>query len=271
MRSLAIVGLSQAPLAAGLLLAPPARWGALGLWAITQWLVLSGLLRPKSRWLCPAFERGAAQPRVALTFDDGPHPQDTPAILDRLAARQVAATFFFVGERARAHPELVKRAAREGHQTEAHSDTHPWWFSLAGPARVRREVRESAAAIGRIAGRPPAWFRSPMGHKNLFLRDELERAGLRLAGWSVRPFDTLGRPARAIAATVLRGAAPGGVIVLHEGVSRPPGTESPVIEALDRILEGLAARGLTPVRLEDLAGSPRRETAPAAARAAGSR
>lgn len=249
------------PLAAAFVLSGRAAWAAGGLWALAQAAILSALLRPGSQRLCPTVRRAPDQPRVALTFDDGPHPLDTPAILTILRAHRVRATFFVVGERARAWPELVRRAAAAGHQIEAHSDTHPWWFSLAGPRRIRREVRQAAATVESLAGRAPRWFRPPMGHKNLFLREALERDGLRLAGWSMRPFDTfqvgtIGRSAAAIAGTVLREALPGSIILLHEGVRRPAGAPSPTLEALGPIIEGLRSRGLEPVSLEDLRGIP---------------
>jgi len=267
---LLFVILSQAPLAAFLLIDGPGAMAALALWAATQFWILISLLSPRGRLFGAALHRAPAQPRIALTFDDGPHEDDTPAILEILRRHDVRATFFFIGDRARRHPDLVRRVAAEGHEVGAHSQTHPWWFSMAGPRRLTEEIERPRATLEPLIGRPVRWFRSPMGHRNLFLRAALDRADLGLAGWSVRPFDTIGRRAEAIAAAVLRGAAPGGIILLHEGVRRKPGAASPTRAALEPILKGLRARGLEPVRLQDLRGIPEPGPAPRRAGPGGS-
>lgn len=225
--------------------------------------MVTELLRPRSRLFGPGVWKGSAQPRVALTFDDGPHPVDTPAILDILSSAGARATFFFVGAFARSHPDLVRRAAREGHEIGVHSDTHPWWFSVAGPRRVRREVREAARVLGDLSERRPRFFRPPMGHKNIFLADELASAELWMATWSTRAFDTLGRPPEKILDRILRGATPGSVILLHEGVRRATGHPSPTVTALPGILEGLKRRGLEAVTLGDLQAAQGKEAKPA--------
>jgi peptidoglycan/xylan/chitin deacetylase (PgdA/CDA1 family) len=139
-----------------------------------------------------------------------------------------------------------------------HSDTHPWWFSIAPPHRVRREVREGAACLERLAGRPPRHFRPPVGHKSIFLRDALPEAGLSLVTWSARAFDTLGRGAAGIERAILRRAEPGAIVLLHEGVRRRPGKPSGTVAALPGIVAGLRARGLEPVSLEGLRAAPDR-------------
>ncbi len=213
-------------------------------------LVLDGLLRPGSRTFAPGLQRAAGStPRVALTFDDGPHPEDTPAILEILAEAGIRGTFFFVGKKARAHPDLVRRAALAGHEVENHTDTHPWWFSLAGPGRVRREIHEAGRTLEDLAGRPVRFFRPPAGHKSLFLGEALRGTGLEVVTWSVRPFDTLDRSPERIRRIVLDAARPGGIILLHEGGSRNPGEPSRTVAALPLILAGLKERGLEPVSL----------------------
>ena len=240
----------------------PAALSALAVWAAWQAYITTELLRPRSSLFGANLWRGAPQPRVALTFDDGPHPEDTPAILEILAASGVRANFFMVGRRARALPDLARRVTNEGHETGVHSDTHPWWFSLAGPSRLRREVRGAARSLAEITGASPRFFRPPMGHKNLFLREELAGARLEMATWTARPYDTLSRPPGRIRDAVLAGAAPGAILLLHEGVRRAPGSPSSTVAALPGIIEGLRARGLEPVSLADLRGAPGPAPAP---------
>lgn len=246
--------------AAALAPSGPAAVSALVLWAAWQAYITTELLRPRSSLFGANLWRGPAQPRVALTFDDGPHPEDTPAILGILAAAGARATFFLVGRRARAHPDLARRVTLEGHETGVHSDTHPWWFSFAGPSRLRREVRGAARSLEEITGVAPRFFRPPMGHKNLFLREELAMARLEMATWTARPYDTLSRPPDRIRDALLAGAAPGAILLLHEGVRRAPGDPSPTVVALPTIIEALRSRGLEPVSLGDLRRIP--ETAP---------
>ena len=232
----------------------PARISAM-LWLASNVVVMAGMLHPKSRIFGRSVVKAPSQPRVALTFDDGPHPEDTPAILDILKHADARATFFFVGEKARRHPELVRRVARSGHQVEAHSDTHPWWFSLARKERLRREVCRSVATLSELSGRRPRFFRPPMGHKGLSLEEVLRHEGLRMVTWSARSFDTVSRTAETIQSRLLARAEPGGILLLHEGTRRRPGETSRTVRALPGILKGLRGKGLEPVSLAELLGS----------------
>jgi len=242
----------------GALALPPVLAGISALLGIAgTGLMLDGLLRPGSRIFAPGLRCAAgSRPRVALTFDDGPHPEDTPAILDILGEAGIRGTFFFVGKKAREHPDLVRRAALAGHEVENHSDTHPWWFSLAGPLRVRREIREAGRTLEDLTGRPVRFFRPPVGHKNLFLGNALRGTGLEVVIWSVRPFDTLDRSPERIRRSVLGAALPGGIILLHEGGRRNPGDPSRTVAALPSIILGLREKGLEPVSLGNLLEAP---------------
>lgn len=252
-----------------LLPAGPALF-AFALWALFVTTVMTGLLRPRSALFGANLWRAPRQPKVALTFDDGPHPHDTPAILEILQRTGARATFFMIGELARANPDLVRQVVRAGHEIGVHSDTHPWWFSLAGPARLRREIREANRTLEEIIGRRPRFFRPPMGHKNFFLPGELAGADLQMATWSARSYDTLGRSPEKIRDLILARATPGGIILLHEGVRREAGKPSPTVVALEAIIEGLRARHLEPVSLGDLqqgSASVQASRTPAAPRA----
>src|SRR5262252_4685511 len=108
---------------AALFLKDGARAAAAATCAVSSAVVVMGLLNPQSRMFGRSLAASSSRPRVALTFDDGPHPVDTPAILEILKQAGAPATFFFVGEKARSHPELVRKVARSGHEIEAHSQT----------------------------------------------------------------------------------------------------------------------------------------------------
>lgn len=183
--------------------------------------------------------------RVALTFDDGPDPQRTPAVLDLLARQGVRATFFVVGARAEAHPELVRRMVAEGHVVGNHSYTHSWRFPLRSLGRTMEELRRTGEVLHRITGRQPRLFRPPFGVTNPTIARAVRRLGLDPVGWNIRSLDTMGQSPERVAARILRRLHPGAVILLHD---RCAGSE----RLVGLLVEGLRSRGLEPVTLPEL-------------------
>jgi peptidoglycan/xylan/chitin deacetylase (PgdA/CDA1 family) len=187
--------------------------------------------------------------RIALTFDDGPG-EDTARILDLLSAHGARATFFVVGERADARPELVRRMVAEGHSVGNHTLSHrklPW----LSPSEIARQIDEAQRAIVRAGAPAPTLFRAPHGFKSPFLARALGRAKLRLVAWTHGVWDTARPGAREIARRCLRRLDDGVILLLHDG--GPPGEDrSQTAEALDEILRGCAARGLSTVTLPEL-------------------
>jgi peptidoglycan/xylan/chitin deacetylase (PgdA/CDA1 family) len=248
------------PLAA--LLAPSAAVPLLCAWGAIQAGFTWALLRPRGGLLGPNLERAEVEPaRIALTFDDGPRADGTDALLDRLAAAGARATFFPVGVRARACPGPLRRAIAEGHGIGNHTQTHPLLWAAAGRRRVLAEVGEAQAALADATGVTPRWFRPPMGHKNMHLAEALERHGLRQVTWSLRSYDTLLRNTGRVARRVLRNVRGGDIVLLHEGLADRRGREG-AGGGLGLLLQGLAARGLTPVTLDALLAGPAAPAAP---------
>src|SRR5262245_14630687 len=229
---------------AGALAVAPGRWPwvAAALVANHAAITAAGLL-PRCRLLGPNLTRVAAMgDAVALTFDDGPDPDVTPAVLERLAAHGATATFFFVGERAARFPDAAAAVAARGHGVGNHSHRHPHAFALYGPKAVAREVRSAQEAIERATGRRPRLFRAPVGMRGPFLEPCLAREGLSLVSWRRRGFDAVSGDAAAVAARLLRDVTPGDIVLLHDGGSaRAAGGRPVVLEALPRLLDGLAA------------------------------
>jgi peptidoglycan/xylan/chitin deacetylase (PgdA/CDA1 family) len=229
------------PWIAGAILADHVAIAANGLW-------------PQSTWLGPNLARlpaaAAHRGEVALTFDDGPDPVVTPRVLDRLAERGARATFFLVGRRAAAHPDLTAEIVRRGHRVENHTWSHPNSFALYPWRALAREVRQAQEVLADLPGTSaPRLFRAPAGFRNPLLDPVLAAAGLTLASWTRRGFDTVDRRAERVAGRLLSGLAPGDVLLLHDGptVARMPGGMPVVLEALPRVLDGIADRGFTPV------------------------
>jgi peptidoglycan/xylan/chitin deacetylase (PgdA/CDA1 family) len=209
-------------------------------------LIALGGLVPRSRLLGPNLRRvePAGRPEVVLTFDDGPHPERTPRVLDLLDRAGCTASFFFVGERAERHPDLVAETAARGHGVENHTHTHPHTFAFYGPARIAREIDRAQDAIEGITGRTPRYVRAPAGIRNAWLDPVLHRRGLSLVSWTRRGYDAVDRRPDAVAARLTRGLAPGDILLLHDGAEV-------AVEALTRLLDGMRSRGLAGLRLPE--------------------
>jgi len=203
-----------------------------------------------ARWReFPALER-LDEERVALTFDDGPDPEVTPQVLDILARYDARATFFCVGEQVRAHPELCMEIVRRGHCVENHSGHHPTTFSLLGWQRMQQEVDDGQAAIRAATGIAPRFFRAPLGFRSPLLDPVLPRAGLQLASWTRRGFDTRERNPQRVLERLVDGLAAGDILLLHDGhCARADSGSAVVLEVLPRVLEAVRARDLKPVTL----------------------
>ena len=230
----------------------PAWWpGALGAVAANHaGLALAGCL-PRSAALGPVLHRMAAENgAVALSFDDGPDPAVTPAVLDLLAAHGAGASFFCIGRRAQAHPALVRRIVGAGHRVENHSLTHPLHFAFLAGAALRREVAGAQAVLADAAGIAPCWFRPPMGIRSPLLDPALAQAGLRLATWTRRGYDTRSRDPAAVLGRLVQRLAPGDLLLLHDGHAARTASGMPVVlKVLPGLLAALGARGFSAVAL----------------------
>ncbi len=234
----------------------PLLWATPLATAIHAW----GVVNPRSSLYLPVWWRlPAGSPDVALTFDDGPHPEVTPRVLDLLAGAKQRATFFVIGENVRRHPALVRRIVDEGHAVGLHSDAHSWWFNCWPPSRVRRDLERCAASIADATGQPaPTLFRPPVGLKNPMVGFIAGRLGLTTVTWSARGLDTGSSPADVVLARLERGLAPRAILALHDGCEplRPrsrelcPAVLAPLLEhmrecGLRSVALAAAARGIT--------------------------
>ncbi len=219
------------------LLAAPMLWGAYT-WG-------SHLLTPTCVWRGKRAERA-----VALTFDDGPDPAHTPAVLDLLAREDVTATFFLIGRRAQAAPGLARRIAAGGHDLGNHTLSHRSLWGL-GPGRTAREVQGGHEAIAQAAGRAPAFFRPPWGKTNLAMFSMLRQLGTPCVFWTVQPE---GRRAVAPEEQLRHAAAracPGAIFDLHDA-DGVPGAGHRLLAALPSLIAGLRREGYRLVPLRDL-------------------
>jgi peptidoglycan/xylan/chitin deacetylase (PgdA/CDA1 family) len=214
-----------------------------------------GLL-PRCGWIGPTVSRlpsaASARGEVALTFDDGPDPDVTPRVLDLLDRHGARASFFCVGRRALAHPDLVRDIARRGHSVENHSFSHTTLFAARGLWALRRDLLQAQAVLTAAAGAPPRFVRAPFGIRSPLLDPALAGTGLRHVAWSARGWDTVCRNPAAVLNRLTRRLAAGDVLLLHDGHSAAAADGTKVVLAvLPALLAALSAGGLRAVSLPD--------------------
>lgn len=184
---------------------------------------------------------------IYLTFDDGPNPVATPELLDLLREQQVLATFFLIDRHVTGETApLVRRMFEEGHGVGQHSGNR--WLMLHSPDRLAAELTSAAGRIERLAGsRPCPLFRPHAGWRGIQMFTALRRTGYKLAGWSWFTWDWVWfrqRTGERVAAQVLSHAAPGKIVVLHDGHhDNPRADRRYTIEAVRRIIAALRADG----------------------------
>jgi peptidoglycan/xylan/chitin deacetylase (PgdA/CDA1 family) len=188
---------------------------------------------------------------LALTFDDGPDPRGTPAVLDALAEAAARATFFVLGERVVAEPALLARVLDGGHDVELHGHAH-----LRHPELPRKAVEaDLRAAIGALhdQGVAPTRWRVPWGHLAGYTRPLADEVGLTLVGWTLDSHDWRGDDATTMLSDMAPGLARGAIALMHDGIG--VGACRTDAHATARLVGPLVhaarARGLTPGPLTD--------------------
>ena len=184
--------------------------------------------------------------QLALTFDDGPHPAQTPAILRILRQYDAPATFFVIGENAGWNPDLVKAVAADGHLVANHSWSHPELPKLSR-AKVREELGRTCDLVEKALGAPPRFARAPYGAWHGPSLEVCAELGMEPMGWSVDTLDWKSPGTATIRSRVLTGAHPGAIVLAHDG----GGDRSQTVAALAHYLPRLLDQGYSLVPLTD--------------------
>ena len=205
----------------------------------------------RSQWLGPTCWRGPADSRcVALTFDDGPS-DDTAGVLEALAKYKVKVAFFVVGQQVEKFPELARRIVDEGHEIGNHSYSHPIYLYRT-PSETRRQLELTQRIIRDVTGVEARFARPPCGVRTPAYFSAARELGLRTIQWSVAGFDWKRRSGEQIAESVLNGAEPGSIILLHDGDSENKMGRAATVAALPMIIEGLRAKDLAAAPIEKM-------------------
>ena len=182
---------------------------------------------------------------IAMTFDDGPHPQNTPRLLDMLRARNIKATFYVIGRSVDLYPQVVRRTVAEGHEIGNHSHTHRLLSKLSDD-EIRKELSSCRDAVARAAGVQPRTMRPPYGgllqRQREFVHAEY---GYPVILWSVDPLDWKRPGAGVISSRILAGASSGGIVLSHD-------LHGQTVDAMPATLDGLLNRGFKFVTVSQL-------------------
>lgn len=169
----------------------------------------------------------AVVPCLALTFDDGPQPANTPILLDILAREHVQATFFVVGTRVRGQAPILQRMHAEGHEIGNHSWSHPDLTTLS-PSDVRAQINTTQMIVLESGVPAPRLLRPPYGAANAIV----ETQPLTIVRWNIDPEDWIVKNSDELAARIVQQAKPGGILLLHD---TQPHTAAAVQKALPEL------------------------------------
>jgi peptidoglycan-N-acetylglucosamine deacetylase len=185
------------------------------------------------------------EPYIAMTFDDGPHTTLTPKLLDLLAAHHIKATFFVLGECVEQNPDVLRRAAREGHEIGNHSWSHPNFGKMSDEA-VRSQLRRTDEIIKSVTGVRPTLLRPPYGSISARQKHWIhEEFGYQIIMWDVDPLDWKRPGPMTVCNRIVRETRPGSIVLSHD---IHPGT----IEAMPATLDQLEAKHFKFVTVSEL-------------------
>ncbi|MGC8783708.1 MAG: polysaccharide deacetylase family protein [Armatimonadota bacterium] len=181
---------------------------------------------------------------IALTFDDGPHPDYTPQILSILKKYGVRATFFVVGKKAEQYPDLVRQQAEAGHSVGNHTFHHVNLTRIP-PIDVAAEIKACGEVIQSITGKSPHLFRPPGGDYDRNVAEVAESLGYWIVLWTDDPGDYANPPEQVLEERLFGRLENGGIILLHDGIAE-------TIQLLPRLIEYLQARGFQLVTVDEM-------------------
>ena len=182
---------------------------------------------------------------ISLTFDDGPHPEFTPKILDLLKSANEKASFFLIGKNAEKHPELVKQIIADGHVIGSHSYAHTNNYGFLSRNKVTKDIMKSQKILFDITKKRVQFFRPPFGVTNPNIARAVKNLSLKTFGWSVRSYDTVAKNSETVFKKVIANLKRGDIVLLHD-------TSELSVEILEKVLKYLKAQNMKSVTLATL-------------------
>ncbi|MBZ0328487.1 MAG: polysaccharide deacetylase family protein [Altibacter sp.] len=182
---------------------------------------------------------------VSITFDDGPNPQFTPAVLSLLKKHEAKATFFCVGKNLESHPEIVQQILSEGHTIGNHTYSHAYAFGFFSSEKVVQELEQTNKVVKDTLGLALKLYRPAFGITNPNIKKALKVTGLTSIGWSKRSFDTTMLSEAIIFKRITRNLQKGDIILLHDSSKK-------TIAVLEQLLLFLQTNHLKSVTVDQL-------------------
>ncbi|MGJ8591512.1 MAG: polysaccharide deacetylase family protein [Aquaticitalea sp.] len=183
--------------------------------------------------------------KIAITFDDGPHLEFTPKVLQLLNDYHAKASFFCIGRQIKKHPELLKQIDADGHDIGNHSYTHGTTIDFKSTESWLDELKKTDQAIFKVIGKKTTLFRPPFGVTTPNLAKAIKVTGHKLVGWNIRSFDTALGNREKILKRILKDVKPGSVILLHD-------THEHIEYVLEQLLQFLEKHDYEMVTINEL-------------------
>lgn len=245
-----LTALLAATLAAGALAC--GYWPLLTASLLTLFLAIGlGVAIPRLSFFGPFICSGNPTRReVALTFDDGPDPRSTPALLEVLREQEVEAAFFVIGKKVAAEPNLANLILRGGHLLENHTYAHSYATNLYTTKQLTAELTRTQQTIEKATGITPHFFRPPVGLSNPNIFHAANALRLKVIGWTIRSLDTRLTDPERIVRRIERQLRPGAIILLHDG--NIPAER--LVVTVKLLLTKLREHGYEVVRLDRMLG-----------------
>lgn len=182
--------------------------------------------------------------KIAITFDDGPHPAITQEVIKLLEKHKVKATFFCIGNQINNNKAIIKLIDNKGHLIGNHTYTHNRWFDLFSAKKMTAEITAINKEIERATGKTPLLFRPPYGVTNPMLAKALKQTGMIPVGWSLRSFDTI-HSEEQVLKKLKRKTKGGDVVLFHD-------TDKKITGIVENYIEWLKKNDFKPVRVDEL-------------------
>ncbi|PVW14317.1 polysaccharide deacetylase family protein [Marixanthomonas spongiae] len=183
--------------------------------------------------------------QVAITFDDGPHPEYTLEILKLLKSYNAKATFFCIGKNLEKYPKIAQQLIADGHSLGNHSYSHATNFGFFRKKRIVEELAKTDVLLEKITGSKNVWFRPPYGVTNPSIAKAVKETNHNVVGWNVRSYDTVIKNPTKVVNRIKKRVSPNAIILLHDTHSRCP-------EIVERLLQFLKKEGYQTVTVERL-------------------
>ncbi|HLT52138.1 MAG TPA: polysaccharide deacetylase family protein [Arenibacter sp.] len=182
---------------------------------------------------------------VAITFDDGPHPDFTPQVLKLLSRYNAKATFFCIGKQVAQHPDIVKEIIAEGHTLGNHTYSHSKTFGFLSTEKVVEELQRTRETIQQLTGLDSILYRPAFGVTNPSIGSAVDQLGLQTIGWSIRSLDTTNRSKMTILHRITHRLKRGDIILLHD-------TSAKTVEVLEQLLLFLQNNNMRSITVDQL-------------------